>query len=582
MRCAALSCVARAETCPPPEHLAAASNGMNSASKPGAAAAPSEPAQPAQLAKAALRRLALDRLAPTPENYAAAYQKEQGVAPLAVLPPSAPDVAELSGAQLALLIDRIVQGLERGGRQWTLARRKEGLRRVLDGSRGDTARLQQHLGQLLQIWDSDGFGAPGLLTAASDVSPDVSPAAAPAAAEAAAQPWSRVVASFDRAVRQALPARDTAGRELAEAIAQTTQRLQSEGATQELADELDRLCGRADWVLQHREHLMDQLGALCIELTHSLAELAEDSSWAQGQSEAMCARLQDGLTARSVKSASELLRSTRNRQAELRVERNAARQALKSMIQNMLTELGELGQQTGRFQDNASRYVDVVEAADSLESLAGVVREMVDEGRAVHAVVSQTRQRLNDEHSRATTLAQQVEQLEGELRRLSNEVSTDPLTQVANRRGLQQAFEVERARSDRSGAGLAIGLLDIDNFKRLNDELGHVVGDEALKSLAALVRQTLRPTDVVARYGGEEFVVLLVDTRAGEGQQVLTRLQRSLSVGLFMHEQQNVLVTFSAGVTEYRHGERIEDVLERADQALYEAKRMGKNRTCVG
>ena len=555
---------------------------MNSASKPGAAAAPSEPAQPAQLAKAALRRLALDRLAPTPENYAAAYQKEQGGAPLAVLPTRAPDPAEFSGAQLALLIDRIVQGLERGGQQWTLACRKEGLRRVLDGSRGDTARLQQHLGQLLKSWDSDGVGADGLRTAGPDASPAVSPAAAPAAAEAAVQPWNRVVASFDRAVRQALPARDTAGRELAEAIAQTTQRLQSTGATQELADELERLCGRADWVLQHREHLMDQLGALCIELTHSLAELAEDSSWAQGQSEAMCARLQDGLTARSVKSVSELLRSTRDRQAELRVERNAARHALKSMIQNMLAELGELGQQTGRFQDNASRYVDVVEAADSLESLAGVVREMVDEGRAVHAVVSQTRQRLNDEHSRATTLAQQVEQLEGELRRLSSEVSTDPLTQVANRRGLQQAFEVERARSDRSGAGLAIGLLDIDNFKHLNDELGHVVGDEALKSLAALVRQTLRPTDVVARYGGEEFVVLLADTRASEGQQVLTRLQRSLSVGLFMHEQQNVLVTFSAGVTEYRHGERIEDALERADQALYEAKRMGKNRTCVG
>ena len=555
---------------------------MNSASKPGAAAAPSEPAPPAQLAKAALRRLALDRLAPTPENYAAAYQKEQGGAPLAVLPPSAHDPAELSGAQLALLIDRIVQGLERGGRQWTLACRKEGLRRVLNGSRGDTARLQQHLGQLLKSWDSDGLGAPGLITAAADASPAVSPAAAPAAAEAAAQPWNRVVASFDRAVRQALPARDTAGRELAEAIAQTTQRLQSTGATQELADELERLCGRADWVLQHREHLMDQLGALCIELTHSLAELAEDSSWAQGQSEAMCARLQDGLTARSVKSASELLRSTRDRQAELRVERNVARQALKSMIQNMLAELGELGQQTGRFQDNASRYADVVEAADSLESLAGVVREMVDEGRAVHAVVSQTRQRLNDEHRRATTLAQQVEQLEGELRRLSNEVSTDPLTQVANRRGLQQAFEVERARSDRTGAGLAVGLLDIDNFKRLNDELGHVVGDEALKSLAALVRDTLRPTDVVARYGGEEFVVLLADTRASEGQQVLTRLQRSLSVGLFMHEQKNVLVTFSAGVTEYRHGERVEDALERADQALYEAKRMGKNRTCVG
>jgi diguanylate cyclase len=128
---------------------------------------------------------------------------------------------------------------------------------------------------------------------------------------------------------------------------------------------------------------------------------------------------------------------------------------------------------------------------------------------------------------------------------------------------------------------MSIGLLDIDNFKRLNDTLGHAAGDEALKALAALVDKTLRPTDSVARYGGEEFVVLLPDTPVDEGQQILTRLQRSLSVGLFMHEEKQVFVTFSAGVTAFRIGERIEVALERADQALYDAKRNGKNRTCV-
>ena len=126
-----------------------------------------------------------------------------------------------------------------------------------------------------------------------------------------------------------------------------------------------------------------------------------------------------------------------------------------------------------------------------------------------------------------------------------------------------------------------MGLLDIDNFKRLNDELGHTAGDEALKSLAALVSSTLRPSDHVARYGGEEFVVLLPDTPVDEGQQILTRLQRALTGGLFMHENKQVFVTFSAGVTAYRAGERLEDALERADQALYEAKRTGKNRTCA-
>src|SRR5439155_18762028 len=150
---------------------------------------------------------------------------------------------------------------------------------------------------------------------------------------------------------------------------------------------------------------------------------------------------------------------------------------------------------------------------------------------------------LQDEHHKARDLARRVDELEGEMRRLSEEVSTDQLTQVANRRGLLQAFETERARLERGGGDLAIGLLDIDNFKRLNDELGHGAGDEALRSLAARVSATLRPTDRVARYGGEEFVVLLPETPVAEGQQILTRLQRSLTGGLFLHERMQVLVT---------------------------------------
>jgi diguanylate cyclase len=241
-----------------------------------------------------------------------------------------------------------------------------------------------------------------------------------------------------------------------------------------------------------------------------------------------------------------------------------------------------LGAQTGSFHESIGRYAGVIEKADSLESLAGVVREMVEESRTVQALVQQTQSRLQQEHSKADGLTQRVSELEGEMRRLSDEVSTDQLTQIANRRGLLQAFDAERSRLERSGAQLAVGLLDIDNFKRLNDELGHSAGDEALKALAAVVSKTLRPTDHVARYGGEEFVVLLPATPLDEGQQILSRLQRSLTGGLFMHESKQVFVTFSAGVTAYRPGERIEDALERADQALYEAKRTGKNRTCLG
>jgi diguanylate cyclase len=330
---------------------------------------------------------------------------------------------------------------------------------------------------------------------------------------------------------------------------------------------------------------VDQLGALCRELGAGLTELAEDDSWARGQSEILLQQLASGVSARSVRAASQLLAETRQRQRQVREERNAARDALKDLIQRLLGELGELGEHTGRFHDSVGRHAQAIAQADSLQSLAGVVRELLDESHAVQQLVGAAQQRMVDENSRASELEAQVRRLEGELRRLSDEVSTDMLTQVANRRGLAQSFETETARVSRAGvaaASLAVGLIDIDNFKRLNDTLGHAAGDEALKALAAAVRQRLRPVDHLARFGGEEFVVLLPDTPGPEAQQALTRLQRAMSEALFLHENREVFVTFSAGVTVWRAGETLEVALERADEALYEAKRTGKNRTCLG
>jgi diguanylate cyclase len=389
---------------------------------------------------------------------------------------------------------------------------------------------------------------------------------------------------FEGTLQAALPPGESRAAEVGAALQRVAGGLavagSGEGPAASHLDELQQACAEVRRVLQHRHHLVDQLGGLVRELTDGLGELAEDDSWVEGQCVAMREQIGQGLSSRGVSAVSQLLMSTRQRQQQLRVERAQARDALKQLIHRMLQDIGELGAHTGRFQDSVGRYAEVIGQADSLAGLAGIVREMVDETRTVHTLVSQTTQRLHEEHAQAEAMAGRVRELEHELRQLSQEVCTDQLTQIANRRGLLRVFEVEQSRVAREAATLAIGLLDIDNFKRLNDTLGHNTGDEALKFLARRVGEALRPTDTLARYGGEEFVVLLPATPIEEAQRVLTRVQRLLSAELFMHENKQTFVTFSAGVTLYRGGEAIEAALQRADEALYEAKRTGKNRTC--
>ena len=580
------------------------------------------PPTPALLAKAAFKRLATERQEPTPENFRTAYAAESAAlgwpmadaAPPATPPalPTAPAALDTEdGPEWAELIGRIARGLERSNKQWTAARRKDSLQRVLAGSKQSSSRLLQRLQPLVQAWDSDRpedeqAAAQALDTATPTQPPEAATVAGTgttvsAAGEDAAvnaQPDQGAAESSDATpppdarwlstplvdtISTALPASDAQAADAQAALQTAVNRaLEMQAPADALQGELQDACTQARRVIEHRHHVMDQLLELCRSLTDSLVDLAEDDSWAQGQSEAMRAELSEGLTSRGARRIQQLLDDTRLRQQALKGERDAARQALKQLIQQMLSEIGELGHTTGRFQDNLSRYADTIGQADTLESLTGVVREMVTESLAVHGVISQAQERLHTEHTRATELTQRVRDLEDEIRKLSDEVSTDPLTQVANRRGLMRIFDSERSRVDRQGQLLAIGLLDVDNFKKLNDTLGHHTGDEALKFLSRRVSESLRPSDALARYGGEEFVVLMPNTEVEEGQHVLTRLQRQLSAEFFTQDTHKVFITFSAGVTQYRDGEPIEQALDRADVALYEAKRTGKNRTCVG
>jgi diguanylate cyclase len=554
---------------------------------PGAeAAAPARPggSATARIAKATLLRLAQSRLEPTPENYAKAWIESGGASARG---------GDAEGQAWAGLVDQLVRGLERRDRAWTSARKQESVQRVLDGSRSHPQRLRERLSQLVASWPHDDADAPVETQPADLGSASLSPstlAALNAVAESGAAPaaaasdaaWAMLAGELGRTVRAGLPDEEPEALALSQALATQAQRWERDGSDAALLQAVEATCAEVRRSFTQRLHLTSELGRLVRSLSEGLTELAEDDSWARGQADAMRARLDEGsLSVRGVRSAADLLTQTRRQQQRLKAERDRARAALRALVDSLASELEALGGQTGRFGDELTRCTEDLEHADSREQLAAVVHQMLAASRQVQSEVAEASARLASGRAQAETLTERVRELEGELKRLSDEVSTDALTQVANRRGLAQAFEREQSRAAREASPLAVGLLDIDNFKKLNDTLGHAAGDTALKALAGQVRDALRPADHVARFGGEEFVVLLPATALDEAQEVLTRVQRSLSMALLMHEGREVFVTFSAGVTAWRAGEPLDDAIERADTALYEAKRTGKNRTCT-
>jgi diguanylate cyclase len=155
------------------------------------------------------------------------------------------------------------------------------------------------------------------------------------------------------------------------------------------------------------------------------------------------------------------------------------------------------------------------------------------------------------------------------------------LTGSLNRRGLDDVFERESARADRRGTPLCVALLDLDNFKKLNDTYGHLAGDNALRHLVKVVRDTLRSMDVIARFGGEEFLILLPETNVEAASAAMVRVQRELTKHFFLHENEKMLITFSCGVALRHPNEDQASLMARADKAMYRAKQSGKNRVVV-
>jgi diguanylate cyclase (GGDEF)-like protein len=188
-------------------------------------------------------------------------------------------------------------------------------------------------------------------------------------------------------------------------------------------------------------------------------------------------------------------------------------------------------------------------------------------------------------HLRLRRLAQSLDQrnheLESALARIAELATRDELTGLSNRRATLDRIRELHALAGRHGGAESLIFVDLDHFKRVNDELGHAAGDAVLAGAAERLRGAVRSTDVVGRWGGEEFMVVLRQTGRDDALEVAEKLRVRLSLTPMAVDDHSLSITGSLGVATLRAGESIEAWIERADAACYQAKRAGRDRVCA-
>lgn len=200
--------------------------------------------------------------------------------------------------------------------------------------------------------------------------------------------------------------------------------------------------------------------------------------------------------------------------------------------------------------------------------------------RAVEVLIRVRAQlRAAEELAKARTAFETLETTMADNRRLEELATTDPLTRVLNRRALAERLAIEMDRARRFASDLAILLIDIDFFKRINDSAGHLAGDEVLRQVATRIQQAVRTVDIVARYGGEEFVVILPETSPLGASTFAERLRMGISTHEFIVGEGIIRLTVSIGISTFPAASiaSADDFFARADAAMYRAKQDGRN-----
>lgn len=218
---------------------------------------------------------------------------------------------------------------------------------------------------------------------------------------------------------------------------------------------------------------------------------------------------------------------------------------------------------------------------DELDQLAETFGDMLTRLQQSQAELERRVEQRTLELSAANAqLKAEVAQREQIASLLEETARTDFLTKLVNRRAMHRVLQNEIARQGRSPGSFSVVLVDIDHFKKINDEFGHDVGDDVLIALSRLFQAAVREQDVVSRWGGEEFLMLLPNTGQLDAVEQAERLRQLLDSESLAIERYPHRVTASFGVCEFASGENLESLLKRADVALYEAKAGGRNRVC--
>ncbi|MBD8624337.1 MULTISPECIES: GGDEF domain-containing protein [unclassified Pseudomonas] len=222
--------------------------------------------------------------------------------------------------------------------------------------------------------------------------------------------------------------------------------------------------------------------------------------------------------------------------------------------------------------------VDIDGLKQVLESrLEGLLASMEQHRLQREAREQEITARLQGLGERVTSMEREALDYRDKLEQQRNKALLDPLTGLPNRAAWSERLVLEHVRSQQTGNGLLLAILDLDHFKSINDTFGHQAGDKVLKIIANVLRKGLRGDDFIARFGGEEFALLMPGSDLGGGSRLLERLRAAVEQCPFHFKGERVSVTMSAGVAVFKPGENASQVLKRADQALYRAKEAGRN-----